>query len=178
LGTNTSEYFFMRTIFLTLVSIASPQTSHSKSDYQLCTLYLLVLYNIKEINVFLCYVVGSRLVHNNKNSVGRAVCLLKEYPAHRIFVCLLKRASLYPPIHNLSTCQGSGTSVAYLSPWGHGLRSGQVHESFVMDKMNLEQVFLTILRYFPVRIIPPAFHTHISFVNLLKPSGNFTYHQV
>jgi hypothetical protein len=37
-----------------------------------------------------------------------------------------------------------------------------VHVGFVVDKVALGQVFLWVLRFFPVNIIPPWLHTHIS----------------
>jgi hypothetical protein len=36
-----------------------------------------------------------------------------------------------------------------------GFAPGSVHVGFVVDKMALEQVFLQVLRFSPVNIIPP-----------------------
>jgi hypothetical protein len=45
--------------------------------------------------------------------------------------------------------------VADLSPRRPGFMPMSVHVRFVMDKVSLGQVFLLVLRCFPVTIIPP-----------------------
>jgi hypothetical protein len=52
--------------------------------------------------------------------------------------------------------------VARLSPRRPGFGLGSVHVGFVVDKVALGQVFLRILWFSPVNIIPPGLHTHIS----------------
>jgi hypothetical protein len=49
--------------------------------------------------------------------------------------------------------------VADLSPRKLGLDSWSVHVIFVADKVALGQVFLQVLRFSPLSIIPPMFHT-------------------
>jgi hypothetical protein len=44
---------------------------------------------------------------------------------------------------------------AGLSPRRPGFVSRSVHLGFVVDEMALEQVFLQVLRFYPVNIIPP-----------------------
>jgi hypothetical protein len=48
--------------------------------------------------------------------------------------------------------------VACLSPRRSGFDSGSVHVGFVVDKVALGQVFLQVLRFFPVNFIPPVLH--------------------
>jgi hypothetical protein len=52
--------------------------------------------------------------------------------------------------------------VAGLPPRRPGFASGSVHVRFMVDKVALGQVFLRVLRFSPVSIIPPGLHTHIS----------------
>jgi len=47
--------------------------------------------------------------------------------------------------------------VAGLSPRRPGFAPGSVHVGFVVDKVALGQVFLRVLRFSPVSIIPPWF---------------------
>jgi hypothetical protein len=47
--------------------------------------------------------------------------------------------------------------VAGLSPRRPGFAPGSIHMGFVVDKVALGQVFIRILRFFPVYIIPPSF---------------------
>jgi hypothetical protein len=49
--------------------------------------------------------------------------------------------------------------VASLSPRRHGFAPGSVHVGFVVHKVTLGQVFLRILRFCPVCIIPPGLLT-------------------
>jgi hypothetical protein len=51
---------------------------------------------------------------------------------------------------------------AGLSPWRPGFAPESVHLGFVVDKVELAQVFLRVLRFSPVSIIPPLLHTHLS----------------
>jgi hypothetical protein len=55
--------------------------------------------------------------------------------------------------------------VAGLSPRRPGFAPRSIHVGFVMDKVALGQVFLRVLRFSPVNIIPPhstvALQTHI-----------------
>lgn len=52
--------------------------------------------------------------------------------------------------------------VAGLSP----RRSGSIHVGFVLGKAAVGQVFLKVLQFFRVNIVPPMIHIH-----------SFTYHQ-
>jgi hypothetical protein len=47
--------------------------------------------------------------------------------------------------------------VTGLSPWYAGFAPGSVHVGFVVDKVALGQVFLQVLRFSSVSIIPPPF---------------------
>jgi hypothetical protein len=51
-----------------------------------------------------------------------------------------------------------------------GFAPRPVYFGFMLDKMTLRQVFLRILRFFPVRIIPPLFHIH----SYILSSGGWT----
>jgi hypothetical protein len=51
--------------------------------------------------------------------------------------------------------------VAGLSLRRPGLAPGSIHVGFVVGKVALGQVFLRVLRFSPVSIIPPALQTHI-----------------
>jgi hypothetical protein len=42
------------------------------------------------------------------------------------------------------------------------LRPGSIQVGFVVDKVALDQVFLRVLRFSPVNIIPPLLHIHLS----------------
>jgi hypothetical protein len=52
--------------------------------------------------------------------------------------------------------------VAGLSPRRPGFAPGSIHVGFVVDKVALGQVFLWVLRFFPVNIIPPSLSKLIS----------------
>jgi hypothetical protein len=52
--------------------------------------------------------------------------------------------------------------VAGLSRRSHGFTPGSIHVGFVVDKVALGQVFLRVLRFSPVNIIPPSFSKLIS----------------
>jgi hypothetical protein len=52
--------------------------------------------------------------------------------------------------------------VAGLSPRRPGFAPGSIHVGFVVDKMALGQVFLRVLRFSPVNIIPPLLSKLIS----------------
>jgi hypothetical protein len=48
--------------------------------------------------------------------------------------------------------------VADLSPQRPGFDPGSAHVGFVVDKLALGQVFLRVLRFSPVHVIPPVLH--------------------
>jgi hypothetical protein len=52
--------------------------------------------------------------------------------------------------------------VAGLSPRRPGFAPGSIHVGFVVDKVGLGQVFLRVLLFFPVSIIPPSLSKLIS----------------
>ena len=54
--------------------------------------------------------------------------------------------------------RGSGGQLPASHCYGPGSVPGLTHMTFVVA---LEQVFLQVLRSFPVSIIPPMFHTHL-----------------
>jgi hypothetical protein len=51
--------------------------------------------------------------------------------------------------------------VAGLSPRRPGFAPGSAYVGFVVDKVAQELVFLRVLRFSPVNIIPPLPHTHL-----------------
>jgi hypothetical protein len=59
---------------------------------------------------------------------------------------------------NRTTCSGHAMAqaVSCLSPRSPGFAPGSVHVGFVVDKVTLGQVFLLVLRFFTVSIIPPS----------------------
>jgi hypothetical protein len=52
--------------------------------------------------------------------------------------------------------------VAGLPPQKHIFTPGQSYVGFVMDEVELGQVFLQFLLFYLVIIIPPRLHTHVS----------------
>jgi hypothetical protein len=52
--------------------------------------------------------------------------------------------------------------VASLSPWRPGFAPGAIRMGFVVDKVALGQIFLRVLRFSPVNIIPPSLSKLIS----------------
>jgi hypothetical protein len=58
--------------------------------------------------------------------------------------------------------------VAGLSPRKPGLDPGLVHVRFVVDKVTLGHVFLRLLRFSPVSIIPPLLRTLFIYTLLLS----------
>jgi hypothetical protein len=54
------------------------------------------------------------------------------------------------------------SSVAGLSPRRSRFAPGSIHVRFVVDKVALGQVFLGVLRFYPVSIIPPSLSKLIS----------------
>jgi hypothetical protein len=52
--------------------------------------------------------------------------------------------------------------VAGLSPRRPGLTPRSIHVGFMADKMELRQVFLRVLQFSPVNIIPPSLSKLIS----------------
>jgi len=71
------------------------------------------------------YAMGSGLIPDNKNVSAGEVCLAEECLANSFFVWLAKRTNLCRPIHNLKSCQGSGTLSPNSYRAGMGLISGQ-----------------------------------------------------
>jgi len=55
-------------------------------------------------------------------------------------------------------------SVAGLSPRRSGLNPRPVRVGFVLHKVTLGQIFLRVLRFPPVNVIPPMLHDH-SFIH-------------
>jgi hypothetical protein len=47
--------------------------------------------------------------------------------------------------------------VAVLSPRSPGFAPGLIHVGFMVDEVALGEVFLRVLLFFPVNIIPPSF---------------------
>jgi hypothetical protein len=60
-----------------------------------------------------------------------------------------------------------GGSFAILSPQRPGSNPRPVSVRFVVDNMALEQVFLQVLLFYPVSIIPPLLHTHLQLKGAL-----------
>jgi hypothetical protein len=52
--------------------------------------------------------------------------------------------------------------VAGLSSRRPAFVPGSVHVAFAVAEMALGQVYLRVIRFFPVNIIPPLLHTHLS----------------
>ena len=50
---------------------------------------------------------------------------------------------------------------AGLSPRSRGIDSWSFHEIFLVNKLLLRLVFLRVLRFSPISIIPPLLHTHL-----------------
>ena len=53
------------------------------------------------------------------------------------------------------------SSVASLAPPRTGFETRSAHVRFVLDKVALGQVFLPVLRFTPVSIIPSLLHSHL-----------------
>jgi hypothetical protein len=56
-------------------------------------------------------------------------------------------------------------AVSWLRRLGAGLsprRPGSIHVGFAVDKVALGQIFLRVIRFSPVNIIPPLLHMHLS----------------
>jgi hypothetical protein len=54
-----------------------------------------------------------------------------------------------------------GRLVADPSPRSRGFYPRTVHVRYVVDKVALGRVFLRVLRFLPVTVIPPVLHTHL-----------------
>lgn len=54
--------------------------------------------------------------------------------------------------------------VTGFSPWRLGFDSRGAHLGFVLDEVQMGQVFLCIIQFIIVSIIPPVLHTNISFM--------------
>jgi hypothetical protein len=62
--------------------------------------------------------------------------------------------------------------VTGLPPRRSGFAPGSVHVGFVVDRVAMGQVFLAVLRFFPVSIIiTPGLHTHIIWGKNNRPVG-------
>jgi hypothetical protein len=75
--------------------------------------------------------------------------------------------SIFPSY--LTFCNVCNRAVAWLrslvagfSPRRPGFAPGSIHVGFVVDKVTLGQVFLRVLRFSPVNIIPPSLSKLIS----------------
>jgi hypothetical protein len=66
--------------------------------------------------------------------------------------------------------------VAGLSPRRPVFASGSIHVGFVVDKVALGQVFLRVLRFSPVNIIPPLLHIYLSPPHEVCDSSDLTAH--
>jgi hypothetical protein len=67
--------------------------------------------------------------------------------------------------------------LAGLSPQRLGFDHGLVVVRSVVDKLALGQVFLPVIRIFPVSIIPPTLHTYFHLLAILfrRSLENFKY---
>jgi hypothetical protein len=54
--------------------------------------------------------------------------------------------------------------VASLSSWKAGFSSSPINVGFLVAKVALEELFLKVLPFSPIRIIPPMHHFH-SFIH-------------
>jgi hypothetical protein len=60
--------------------------------------------------------------------------------------------------------------VAGLSSRSPGFAPGSIHVGFVVDKVELRQDFLRVLRFSPVNIIPPSF----SIIHIIRGMNNMS----
>jgi len=87
-------------------------------------------------------------------------------PALRSLVLYIKLSLVIPWLRDL---------VAALPPQMHDFNSRRLHFAYVADKMALEQVFLLILRFFPVITITPALRSHYSCISASEKPLNKTF---
>jgi hypothetical protein len=94
--------------------------------------------------------------HHHASALKCAFCPLESYAAQQnaISVCLTRRTTAVPWLRRL---------VAGLSLRRPGLAPGSIHVGFVVDKVAVGQVFLPVLRFSPVDIIPPSLSKLISY---------------
>ena len=52
-----------------------------------------------------------------------------------------------------------------------GFDPRQVHAIFIMDTVKRGQIFLRVLRFSPVSIIPPVLHTHLHVILTRRTNG-------
>jgi hypothetical protein len=52
--------------------------------------------------------------------------------------------------------------MAYVVSHQLGFAHGSVHVAFVVEKVAMGQIFLRVLHFSPVNIIPPWLHIHLS----------------
>jgi hypothetical protein len=78
---------------------------------------------------------------------------------------------LYVTYTNFSRCRPWHDSG--LSPRSLGFDPGPVHVRYAVDRLALWQVFLPILRFSPVSIVPPMLHTrlHLNTTLIRRTSG-------
>jgi hypothetical protein len=69
----------------------------------------------------------------------------------------------YKFYNNIGTVPDLGSFVFNLLSWRRLCYPGPVHVGFVVDKVVLGQVFLQLLLFYPVSIIPQISHIH-SFI--------------
>jgi hypothetical protein len=65
------------------------------------------------------------------------------------------------------------------------IMSESLYLEFMVDNVTLKHIFPVVPLFVPVHIIPQILHIHASninvvnrYINVLKPSGKFRYHQV
>jgi hypothetical protein len=74
-----------------------------------------------------------------------------------------------------------GRVVAILSPLSPESDPRKIVVCFVADEVTLVQIFLRLFRFYPVTLIPPVFHNHISIIFLqrdiiISVDGVFKHH--
>jgi hypothetical protein len=57
-----------------------------------------------------------------------------------------------------------------LSRWSPGFDPRPVHVRFVVDRLALRQVYIGVLRFYSVNIIPPMLHTRLHLYAILSRS--------
>jgi hypothetical protein len=76
-------------------------------------------------------------------------------------LCIWHTSSQQDLCNRMGALQQMGTDAG-LSPQRPVFMPRWVHVGFVMDKVALRQVFLQVLWFNTVNIIPPLLHTHLS----------------
>jgi hypothetical protein len=94
---------------------------------------------------------------------------VKEYPSCKKLVSNVQRRFIILPNPTLVSAKtDSNTYVTGVVPWLRSLVAGlsplnpefapgSIHVGFLVDKVALGKVFLRVLRFSPVNIIPPSF---------------------